>query len=137
MRGARAFRAGGWQEAFDVLSEMDAASPLGFDDLEKLASSAWWICRIRECIAARERALAVYLEGEQRREAALVALALCFSSFRRCEAVIAAGWLAQGERLLETEPEGCEHGRFLRARAVLALAGGRRLWCGSWSCADG
>jgi hypothetical protein len=54
----------------------------------------------------------------------MVALALCFSSFRRGEAAIAAGWLAQGERLIEEEPEGREHGRFLRARAVLALARG-------------
>jgi ATP/maltotriose-dependent transcriptional regulator MalT len=54
----------------------------------------------------------------------MVALALFFSSFRRGEVAIAAAWLAQGERLLETEPECREHGRFLRARAVLALARG-------------
>jgi ATP/maltotriose-dependent transcriptional regulator MalT len=122
--GRVAFRGCRWQEAFDALSEVDASSPLCPADLEKLATSAWWICRLKDCIAARERALAAHLEAGHPREAALVALALCFSSFRRGEAVIAASWLAQGERLLEPEPEGREHGRFLRARAVLALARG-------------
>jgi ATP/maltotriose-dependent transcriptional regulator MalT len=64
------------------------------------------------------------MEARHPRRAAMVALALSFSSFRRGETAIAAGWLAQGERLLETEPEGREHGRFLRARGVLALARG-------------
>jgi tetratricopeptide (TPR) repeat protein len=122
--GRGAFRACRWQEAFEAFSEADASSPLCPADLEKLAASAWWICRLKDCIAARERALAAHLEAGRPREAALVALALCFSSVRRGEAVIAASWLAQGERLLEAEPEGREHGRFLRARAVLALARG-------------
>jgi ATP/maltotriose-dependent transcriptional regulator MalT len=122
--GRAAFRACRWQEAFDALSEVDASSPLGAEDLEALGSSAWWLCRLQECLAARERALAAHLEGGRPRQAAMVALALFFSSFRRGEAAIAAGWLAQGERLLEMEPEGREHGRFLRARAVLALARG-------------
>jgi ATP/maltotriose-dependent transcriptional regulator MalT len=122
--GREAFRACRWQEAFDALSDVDASRPLGPDDLEKLATSAWWICRLEDSIAARERALAAHLDAGHPREAALVVLALCFSSFRRGEAAIAASWLAQGERLLEIEPEGREHGRFLRARAVLALARG-------------
>jgi ATP/maltotriose-dependent transcriptional regulator MalT len=122
--GRAAFRACRWQEAFDALGEVDASSPLGAEDLEKLATSAWWLCRLQDCILARERALAAHLEAKHPRQAALVALALCFSSFRRGEEAIAAGWLAQGERLLESEPEGREHGRFVRARAVLALARG-------------
>ena len=55
--GRAAFRACRWQEAFDALGEVDASSPLGPDDLEKLATSAWWICRLADSIAARERAL--------------------------------------------------------------------------------
>jgi ATP/maltotriose-dependent transcriptional regulator MalT len=122
--GRAAFRACRWQDAFDALSEVDASSPLAAEDLEALGSCAWWLCRLQVCLAARERALAAHLEAEHPRQAAMVALALCFSSFRRGEAAIAAGWFAHGERLLETEPEGREHGRFLRARAVLALARG-------------
>jgi hypothetical protein len=122
--GRAAFRAGDWHGAFEVLSGVDVSSPLGPEDLEMLASSAWWLCRLGDCIAARERALSAYMEARHPRRAAMVALALSFNSFRRGETAIAAGWLAQGERLLETEPEGREHGRFLRARAVLALARG-------------
>jgi ATP/maltotriose-dependent transcriptional regulator MalT len=122
--GRAAFRSCRWQDAFDALREVDASSPLGPEDLEALGSSAWRLCRLQECLAARERALAAHLQADHPRQAALVALALFFSSFRRGEAAIAAGWLARGERLLETEPEGREHGRFLRARAVLALARG-------------
>jgi ATP/maltotriose-dependent transcriptional regulator MalT len=122
--GRAAFRACRWRAAFDALSEADSVSPLGPEDLEALGSSAWWLCRLRECIAARERAFAAHLEAGHARQAAMVALALCFSAFRRGEAAIAAAWFAQGERLLESEPEGREHGRFLRARAVLAHARG-------------
>jgi ATP/maltotriose-dependent transcriptional regulator MalT len=122
--GRAAFRACRWQDAYEALSEVDASSPLGAEDLEALGSSAWWICRLRECLAARERAFAAHLEAEHPRQAAMVALAMFFSSFRRGEAAIAAGWLAQGERLIEPEPERREHGRFLRARAVLAQAHG-------------
>lgn len=46
--GRAAFRACRWQEAFDALGEVDASSPLGAEDLEKLATSAWWLCRLQD-----------------------------------------------------------------------------------------
>ena len=56
-------------------------------------------------------------------------LALCFSSFRRGEAAIAASWLAQGERLLEIEPEGREHGRLSAGSGRTGVGAGPSRCC--------
>jgi tetratricopeptide (TPR) repeat protein len=119
-----AFQAGSWQEAFDALSELDAASPLGAEDLEALGECAWWLSRREECIAARERAVAVHLEAGRPRQAALVALKLCFFFLFRGEAAIASGWFGKAKRLLGDQPEGVEHGHLLRAEAAMAQAQG-------------
>ncbi len=65
-----------WREAFDLFAAADAAEPLGPDDLDQMAECAWWIGKMRHCIALRERAYAAYLKAGNPRRAARVAIDL-------------------------------------------------------------
>src|SRR5262245_4317017 len=51
-----------WREAFDLFAAADAVSPLDPDCLDQMAECAWWIGRMRHCIALRERAHTAYLK---------------------------------------------------------------------------
>jgi DNA-binding CsgD family transcriptional regulator len=113
-----------WQEAFDALTALDATAPLGAEDLDALGEAAWWLRRIPECIAARERAFAAYLDAGQPREAALVGLRLFYTLSVRGDGAIATGWLRRSARLLADLPEGVEHGELKLAEARVARDGG-------------
>lgn len=112
-----------WREAFELLTAADQGGGLSADDLEKLAEAAWWNGRLDACINARERAFPLYLENDQPRRAALVALALAKDYYGRRASTIGTAWLHHGERLIEDEAEGIEHGHLARLRAVMALEG--------------
>jgi class 3 adenylate cyclase len=99
-----------WREAFDLLTAADASGGLPPEDLEGLAEAAWWTGRMDECIQARERAYAGYVEGGNVRRAAFIAIKLCFDHFAKLEPSVAAGWSARAIRLLQSEPECPEHG---------------------------
>ncbi|HET7050515.1 MAG TPA: response regulator transcription factor [Solirubrobacteraceae bacterium] len=113
-----------WEQAFAALSELDAVEPLGPDDLEALGEAAWWIGRVPECIAARERSVAGYVADARPRQAALVALRLFYTFSVRGDGSIASGWLQRARRLLESEPEGVEHGQLWLAEARVTRARG-------------
>src|SRR5690242_10040536 len=74
--GRDAFARHAWRQAFETLSQAQQEQPLAVEDVERLAESAWWIGRIDECIAARERAYATYLDQGKPRSAAAVAVRL-------------------------------------------------------------
>jgi ATP/maltotriose-dependent transcriptional regulator MalT len=113
-----------WEQAFAALSARDASETLGAEDLEALGEAAWWLCRLPECIAARERSVAAYVVGGDPRRAALVALRLFYTFSVRGEGAIASGWLRRATRLLQGEPEGVEHGQLWLAEARVARARG-------------
>jgi ATP/maltotriose-dependent transcriptional regulator MalT len=113
-----------WEQAFAGLSARDATDPLGADDLEALGEAAWWLCRMPECISARERAVAAHVADGRPRQAALVALRLFYTFSVRGEGAIATGWLRRATRLLETEPEGVEHGQLALAQARVSRGRG-------------
>ena len=110
-----------WHEAFDALSAADAARPLGAEHLEALAESAWWLGKSDECIRARERAYARYLERDDQRRAARVAIAVAEDHSHKLARAVAHGWLQRAERHLEAVPECIEHGWMARTQAMLAL----------------
>src|SRR4029077_9494946 len=60
--GRDAFTRHAWRQAFETLHHANREQPLAVEDVERLAESAWWIGRIDECIAARERAYAIYMD---------------------------------------------------------------------------
>ena len=117
-------RASDWESAFDALATRDSNGGLGAEDLEALGEAAWWLCRLPECISARERSVAAYVADGQPRPAAIVALRLFYTFSVRGESAIASGWLRRASRLLEGEPDGVEHGQLALAEARVARSRG-------------
>ena len=113
-----------WREAFDLFAAADAAEPLGPGDLNRLAECAWWLGKMRHCIALRERAHAAYLKADNPRRAARVAVDLVQHHADHGEIAMAEGWLQTATRLLEGEPEGAEHGWLLLAESFMARGQG-------------
>lgn len=99
-----------WREALDLFAAADAASPLEPDDLDLMADCAWWIGKMRHCIALRERAHAGYLKEGNVRRAARVAIELADHRGALGEADDAMAWIQKATRMLEGEPESAEHG---------------------------
>lgn len=109
-----------WERRFESLSALDSEGSLSAEDLDALGEAAWWLCRLPECISARERAVAAYVTDGRPRQAALVALRLFYTFSVRGEGAVATGWLRRATRLLEGEPENVEHGQLWLAEARVA-----------------
>jgi class 3 adenylate cyclase len=110
-----------WHEAHGFLQEADGAGALTPDDLRALGEAAWWLGRLDESIAVRERAFAAYLAGGDKRTAAVMALTLANDYWGKLAHSIGAGWFSKGERLLEDEPECAEQGWLSMMNAFAAL----------------
>ena len=119
--GRSAFARHAWREAFETLTHARAIRALAVEDDERLAESAWWIGRVDDCIAARERAYVTYMDQRKPRLAAAVAVRLAEDFFRRQAKSLGNGWLKRAERLLQDVPECREHGALLRLHAMLAF----------------
>ncbi len=116
-----AFDRHAWQEAFDLLAAADASGGLAPEDLESLAEAAWWTGRMDDCIQARERASAAYIEAGNGRRAALVALDLATNYQTKLAPSVAMGWLNRAQRLLQEEPECPEQGYLSNTLAIVGL----------------
>jgi tetratricopeptide (TPR) repeat protein len=121
--GRTAFARHAWRQAFETLHHANQEQPLAVEDIERLAESAWWIGHIDECIAARERAYAIYMDQRKPQSAAAVAVRLAEDFYRRQAKSLGNGWVKRAERLLQDVPECVVHGELLRLHAVLALDG--------------
>ena len=118
--GRDALRRHAWHEAFEQLSAANAAQPLPAEDLEQLAEASFWVGRLNDSIAARERAHASYLERGNRRRAGFMAILLGHDHFAKGQGTLANGWLRRAERLLEADRDSIEYGHLLRARGLVA-----------------
>ncbi|MGH7269122.1 MAG: protein kinase domain-containing protein, partial [Polyangiaceae bacterium] len=125
--GLRAVEHCEWHEAFAALSAADAGGALAPAHLESLAEAAWWVGKSDECIKTRERAYAQYLESNDLRSAAAVAIAVAEDYFHKLARSVAHGWLQRAERHLRGLPESIEHGWMARTQAMLALEEDRDL----------
>jgi class 3 adenylate cyclase len=113
-----------WSEAYELLSGADAAGPTPPEDLERLASAAWWMGRLDDCISARERAFAAYMDAGEEHRAALVAMMLAKDHYAKGASSIGAGWVNRAERLLEGTPDCVEQGHLERLKGAIAHDGG-------------
>jgi tetratricopeptide (TPR) repeat protein len=109
-----------WGEAFQLFAAADAVAPLGPDELDQMAECAWWLGKMRHCMALRERAYATYRKHDEPRRAARVAIDLSEHYGDLGEPGTAAAWLQNATRLLEGEAESAEHGWLCFARAIAA-----------------
>jgi tetratricopeptide (TPR) repeat protein/tRNA A-37 threonylcarbamoyl transferase component Bud32 len=120
-RARAAFARTAWLEAYEGLKAVDATGSLQARDLERLAEAAWWRSDGETCVRARERAYRQYLDRDEPRAAASVALALAEDHFHRLARSVGQGWVRRAERHLEGLPERAEHGWLARLKFVIAL----------------
>lgn len=113
-----------WREAYGLLQEADGAGDLTPDDLSALGEAAWWLGRLEESIAVRQRAYAAYLARGDKRTAAVMALTLANDHWGKLDHSIGAGWFGKGERLLADEPECAEQGWLSMMNSFAALQAG-------------
>jgi DNA-binding CsgD family transcriptional regulator len=104
-QGREAYARRAWQDAFDALSSADEASPLGAEDIERLAITAFMLAREDETVSYLEQAHRLYLERGDLPRAIYAAIWTCLVLFTRGEIGPASGWLGRTQRLLENEQD--------------------------------
>jgi DNA-binding NarL/FixJ family response regulator len=113
-----------WRDAYEVLSEIDAQSPLAAEDLETLATAAYLCGHAEEARQARLRAYQLYMNSGNARGAARCATIIGFQELDAGEIAEATGclpatmsscaaWVAHASELLSRVPDGAEHGLLL------------------------
>jgi DNA-binding CsgD family transcriptional regulator len=122
-QGRESYQRRAWAEAYRSLSLADRATPLGAEDLERLATSAYLTGRDDDFRRALERAYHVYLSACQDVRAARSAFWLGLSLLLRGETGRATGWLARARRLLGNQ-DCAEQGYLLLPVAEQHLAEG-------------
>ena len=124
-RGRESYSGGAWTDAYEALSRADEAAPLGPEDLELLARSAYMLGRDDDYVAALERALTLHLEAGATPRAVRCAFWIGHSMAFRGQPARAAGWFGRAERLLEGHGRDCvERGWLLIPVWLKQMAGG-------------
>lgn len=113
-----------WADAIGHLEVADGTQPLDGVDLDGLGEASWWLGKLSDAIAYRERAFAAHDASGDRALAARTALTLVTYLSQRSESSIAAGWLRRAERLLDGQSESAAHAWLLRPRLNQALGRG-------------
>lgn len=99
-----AFEGRGWGEAYELLSRLDEARPLGADDLERLATCAYMIGRDDEYFSALERAYRAHVDtnvAKATRCAFWLGLCLLFAG----KPSRANGWLSRARAHVDADPD--------------------------------
>jgi DNA-binding NarL/FixJ family response regulator len=112
-RGREACARRAWPEAFESLSRADQATPLGAEELELLATSAYMLGRDDEYIRALERAHLAYLHAGDSSPAVRCAYWIGHNLMLRGEMGPATGWFGRARRLLEHEERECAERGYL------------------------
>jgi DNA-binding CsgD family transcriptional regulator len=114
-----------WSDAFADLARVDAADPLGPDDLERLAMAAYLIGRHSDATAAWARAHRGHVGASDPERAIRCAYWLWFAHLNRGEMAQASGWLTRAHQMLDDCGPDCVERGYLRVpEAVMAMFGG-------------
>ena len=127
-RGSYARRA--WMDAYKSLSQADQAAPLGAEDLELLATSAFMLGRDDDCLSSLERAHHAYLDAGEAMRAVRCAFWLVINLALRGEMSRATGWLGRAQRLVERDGGDCVERGYLLVPIML-----RHEAAGDWEAA--
>ena len=106
-RGRRSYEARAWLDAYELLSRADEAAPLGAEDLELLATSAYMLGRDADYLSILERAHHVHLTAGGTLRAARCAGWIGMTLAVRGEVGGATGWLGRAQRLVERDGHDC------------------------------
>jgi ATP/maltotriose-dependent transcriptional regulator MalT len=124
--GRAAFARQEWAEAHSWLSAADDAAPLGPDDLERLAASAFLIGRDAPYVPLWVRAHQECLRAGETARAARFAFWISLDLLVAGELAQGGGWLARAQRLLDEADLDCaERGLLAALLARLAIREGR------------
>lgn len=124
-RGRESYGRRAWGDAYQSLSLADQATPLGVEDLELLAISAYLIGRDDDYLSALDRAHHAHLHAGEGVRAARCAFWLGLNLLLRGGMGRATGWFARAQRLLEGGERDCvEQGYLLLPVAEQHLTAG-------------
>jgi DNA-binding CsgD family transcriptional regulator len=121
-QGRESYARRAWMDACKWLSLADQAAPLGAEDLELLATSAYMLGRGDDHLSGLERAHQVYLEAGEALRAARCAFWMGMHLAARGEMGHATGWLGRAQRLVEREQRDCVEQGYLLLPVVLQHA---------------
>jgi DNA-binding CsgD family transcriptional regulator len=124
-RGRESYASRAWTDAYKSLSDADRSAPLGAEDLELLATSAYMLGRDDEHLSGLERAHRMYLDPGRTLPAARCAFWMGMHLSLRGEMGRATGWLGRAQRLVERAGHECvEQGYLLLPLMFQHEAGG-------------
>jgi len=106
-RGREYYAKGAWRHAYESLAGVDRASPLGAEDLERLARAAYLLGRDEDYVGGLERAHHAHQDAGEALPAVRCAFWIGHNLLFRGENVRASGWFGRAERLLETGGQDC------------------------------
>ena len=93
--------------AYKLLSHTDQAAPLGAEDLELFATSAYMIGRNDDHLSGLERAHHMYVDTGEALRAVRCAFWVGINLALRGEMAHATGWFGRAQRLVEREKRDC------------------------------
>ena len=108
-------------DAYRSLSQADQAAPLGAEDLELLATSAFMLGRDDDCLSSLERAHHAYLDAGEAMRAVRCAFWLVINLALRGEMSRATGWLGRAQRLVERDGETASSGAICWYRSCCGM----------------
>jgi DNA-binding NarL/FixJ family response regulator len=106
-RGRESYARRAWGEAYERLSLADREAPLGAEDLELLATTAYMLGHDDEHMSGLERAYRGHLRAGEGRRAARCGVWLGIHLILGGERGHASGWLGRARRLVEGEGRDC------------------------------
>jgi DNA-binding CsgD family transcriptional regulator len=131
-RGREFYARRAWVDAYKSLSHADQATPLGAEDLNLLATSAYMLGRDDDYLSGLERAHRAYLDGGEAVRAVRCAFWVGVNLALRGEMARATGWFGRAQRLLEREERDCVERGYLLVPVLL-----RHVASGDWEAAVG
>jgi DNA-binding NarL/FixJ family response regulator len=124
-QGREAYARRAWLDAYTALSLADQASPLGAEDLERLATSASLVGRMDEFASLLERAHHAHLEAGDLLRAAHAAFYLGMNLATQGEIGPAGGWFGRAQRLVERDGRDCVEQGYLLLPVAIRHEGAR------------
>jgi ATP/maltotriose-dependent transcriptional regulator MalT len=106
-----------WQRAYDLLGTRD---DLGAAELSALADAAWWLGKLDESAAARERAFQSRYDASDLDAAALEAFFLSLALGDKGDDALASGWRSRSYRIAEQLVDPLASGYLLSMEAIAA-----------------
>lgn len=129
-RGRESYARRAWMDAYRSLSQADQAAPLGAEDLDLLATSAFMLGRDDDCLSSLERAHHAYLDAGEAMRAVRCAFWLVINLALGGEMSRATGWLGRAQRLVERDGGDCVERGYLLVPIML-----RHEAAGDWEAA--